>query len=152
MCVQSKSILTNRCEKLSEESNSSSVRGKTIRSRYRVLDLLSRGNKLSVNRNCAGRNAKSKDSSVKGSSSDKLLISVVAEQVFRSEGSTEGNHAQSTTGVQAHGMYRRPILELERSLGDRLRRNKFSGQELKFKPKIISSREVRCLRSSWEVV
>lgn len=161
MCAKHfKSISTSRCELEPQSGNDfSSARGNTVRSRYRVLRAaMGRPIPRSVDRNCAGLNAKSKDSSVKGSSPDKHLISVVAEQVCSSEGSTRWPRATGTTGVQDLGMYRRLILELGRSLEGRSRSNRnerfwtrFSGQKLKLKSKIIPTREVRWARSSWEV-
>ena len=62
-------------------------------SRYRVLrEVLSRGSPRSVDRECAGRNA----SSVKVSSPVKHICSVVAEQVWSSEGSTDDPRAVGT--------------------------------------------------------
>ena len=151
MCAK-KLVTASRCEDVSEDKTSSPVPGKTIESGYRVLRAaMGRPIPRSVNRDCAGRNAKPRGSSVKVSSPDKRFISVVVERVFRSEDSTKGNHSLGTTGVLGHGMYRRRLLELGRSLRGRQRSVKFSGQDLIIKSKIIPLREVRWIHSSVEL-
>jgi hypothetical protein len=148
MCAK-KLITPSRCDNASEESTSSPVRGNTIRSRYRVLrDAMGRPIPRSVDRNCAGRKALS---GLKGSSSDKHIISVVAEQLLSSEGNTGWMSSSGTTGVQDLGMYRKKLLGLGRSLKGRTRKIRFDGQELKLKSKTTPLREFRCLHSSWEV-
>ena len=152
MCVQPKSVNTSKCDNASEESTSSFARRNTIRSRYRVLcAAMGRPIPQSVDRDCAGRNAKPKGSSVKGSSSDKQPNFVVAERLLISEGTIRWRMPSGTTGVQDHGMYRRQLLELERSLEGRTRKLKFKGQEIILKSKITPSREVRWPHSSEEV-
>lgn len=150
MCAKHlKSTLASRCDTPHGAEISSSARGNTIRSRYRVLDLLLRDSELSVDRNCAGRNAKPEGSSVKGSSSVKRLISVVAEQVFSSEGNIGELWSTGTTGVQDLGMYRRLVLELGRPLNDRARSKLVAlGQEAMFKFKVTSFRGFRWPHSS----
>src|SRR5689334_348062 len=90
----------------------SPVCGNTERSQYRVLRGLPRGRRRSVDRDCAGRNA----SSVKGSSPDNQSFSVVAEQVWSSEGSTGPGNRVGTTGVLDRGMYRGWTSERKRSV------------------------------------
>ena len=133
--------------------DASSTPGKSIRSGYRVLRGSSRGDLRSVDRNHAGRNAKPEGSSVKGSSPDRRLISVMAEQVLRSEGSTGVGPVSphGITGVQDHGMYKRRLLELGRSLKGRTRMFEVNGQGFKTKSKTNLMREVRWSHSSWEV-
>jgi hypothetical protein len=78
-------------------------------SRYRVLrEASSRGDPRSVDRECAGRNAKS---SVKEVEPRQSAHSVVAERVLMDRGNSasEGSTSREagTTGVQDHGMYTR---------------------------------------------
>ncbi len=144
MCAK-KSVATSGCGNAPDGSQPSSVRGNTVRSRYRVLRAaMGRPIPRSVNRDCAGRNA----TSVKGSSPDKHLISVVAEQVLSSEGNTGELRLTGTTGVQAHGMYRRRLLELGRSPQRRSRTIVDEGQGLNTKSDSMRSEEVRWTHSS----
>ena len=123
---------------------------------YRVLREASpRGGPRSVNRDCAGRNARS----VKVLSPEKRLISVVAEQVWRSKTTlSEGSISRKagTTGVQVHGMYRRPISKRESSARSRVEAQRpwprDERQGIIAKSKSILRAEVRCLHSSDEVV
>jgi hypothetical protein len=134
--------------------NPSPVRGNTAqaRSRYRVLRAArSRGLPRSVDRDCAGRNALS----VKGLSPDNQYISVVAEQVWSSEGNTTAQGSCGATGVLDHGMYRQRLSERERSargLAHRTEPGPRDGvQGIKTKYAAIPLAEVRCFRSSEEV-
>ena len=134
----------------------SPVPGNTIRSGYLNWRVVPRGAARSPVRNDVGRNAKPRGSSVKVSSPDKHLISVVAEQVYRSEGNIVDRSANvnGTTGVQVHGMYRRLFEELGRSLvgrPEKKRKVRFDGQGIATKSKIIPAREVRWSHSSGEV-
>ena len=144
MCAK-KSVTASRCEVRSKGFSSSPVPGNTVRSGYRVLGRLSRDNRLSVDRNCAGRNVLS---DVKVSSPDKHLNFVVATRVLRSEATLGGIWLTSTTGVQVHGEYRRQLLELGRSLEGRPGRGRVSGQGIKAKSQTIPTREVRGFHSS----
>lgn len=118
--------------------------------RYRVLGVASRDAGLSVDRNCAGRNALS---GVKVSSPDNILrggrpIMEQGMQHFRVEN-------ESTTGVQVHGMYRGLSTKHKRSVLSR--GNEFvscprvHAQGLKAKRQTILETEVRSLHSSVEV-
>jgi len=154
MCAKKKSVTASRCEDVSEDKTSSSALGNTVRSRYRVLRAaMGRPIPRSVDRNCASRNAKPEGSSVKVSSPDKHLNSVVAMRVLRSEAIPKWNHESpcGTTGVQGHGEFRRQLLELGRSLAGRSSKIRFYGQSIIAEPKIILTREVRYLHSSVEV-
>jgi len=148
MCAKHKSVITSRCEDVSEDKTSSPVPGNTIRSGYRVLGGSRRRDQLSVDRNCASRKALS---GLKVSSPDKLIISVVAMRVCRSEATPRANHARGTTGVQVHGEYRRRLLELGRSPAGRAGKLEFRGQRVKPKSEIIFTGEVRWPHSSEEV-
>jgi hypothetical protein len=121
-------------------------------SRYRVLrEAMSRGIPRSVDRECAGRNAKS----VKVSSPVKQLRSVVAEQVCSSEGSIDDPRVVGTTGVQVRGMYTRLMSEPGRSpaAGAQQTSQRFlaQGQGMKAKFWVSAAGEVRSRRSSGEV-
>ncbi len=146
MCAK-KSETTNRCEDVSEDKTSSPVPGNTVRSGYHSWRSSPRGGGRSPARNDAGRNALS---GVKVSSPDKPYVpewpSEYAEAkaiLFRKK--------KSTLGVQVHGMYRRLVQELGRSLAGRPLKVKFNGQSITTESKIIPAREVRWSRSSGEV-
>jgi hypothetical protein len=122
---------------------------------YRVLRLSSRGDGRSVDRDCAGRNA----TSVKEVEPRQSDCSVVAEQVFTSQPEhrlREGNTGRKvgTTGVQDHGIHRRPVTEHLSSAGSRAEAKRpwpqTKGQGLKPKSEETLSAEVRCLHSSGE--
>lgn len=78
-------------------------------SRYRVLRGVSRGTMRSVDRECAGRNAKS----VKDVEPRQSGHSVVAERVWTDRGNSasEGSTSREagTTGVQDHSMHTRQV-------------------------------------------
>jgi len=146
------------------------VGGNTERSPYRVLRVaLSRGNPRSVDRECAGRNARS----VKGSSPDSQCVpwwpsqyaeAKAASRRYRSKRrtptATSGEptcepRRIDTTGVLDHGMYTRPATERKRSVMGRATeirpRLRVSGQGVTSKSKTRSIAEVRCSHSSEEV-
>ena len=151
MCAKHfKPVLTSRCGDVSEDKTPSPVRGNTVRSRYRVLGVLPRGSGLSVDRNCAGPKAKSKETSLKGSSPVKHYIPWWPSKYVAAKAAPMTS-VVGTTGVQDLGMYRRLILELGRSLEGRSVKIRFGGQSFDAKSKIIPTREVRWPRSSWEV-
>jgi hypothetical protein len=142
--------------------------GNTFGSLYRVLRGSSRGALRSVDRECAGRNAKS----VKGPSPDNQsfpwwpsqyeeakaasnatrTFSRVAPRILAERGQ---RLAFDTTGVQDHGMYTRPAAERERSARSRTTgirpRSRASEQGVMSEFKAILPAEVRCARSSEEV-
>lgn len=132
-------------------SSSSLAPGNTIRSGYHNWRLSPRGSRRSPVRNDAGRNALS---GVKVSSPDNRYFAwwpsyyadAKATPVREVNGLSVG-----TTGVQVHGMYRRLVQELGRSLEGRSRTIRVNGQSVMSKSKTISAREVRWLRSSKEV-
>lgn len=118
-------------------------------SQHRVLRAASsRDDPRSVDRGCAGRNA----TSVKGLSPDNQIVSVVAEQVCRSEGNI--HRKVGATGVRDHGMYRRPAVERERSVRSRVERQRpwpqGARQGLNAEWVSILRAEVRCPHSSDE--
>jgi hypothetical protein len=106
---------------------------------------------------------------VKVSSPVKQFVSVVAEQVCSSEGSTGSveqmptrralwhealKRLDGTTGVQVHGMYLKLLSEPGRSPLQAVVRKgarHIGEQGLKAKFGAMEEREVRCHRSSWEV-
>jgi hypothetical protein len=123
-------------------------------SRYRVLRGTSRGVLRSVDRECAGRNARS----VKDVEPRQTRRSVVAERVCPrpgnrlSEGST--SRKAGTTGVQDHGMYTRQVavrLRSAASLVDSPRPRPATDEEgLRPNFPAMTSAEVRCSHSSDE--
>lgn len=125
-----------------------------VLSRYRVLrEASSRGDPRSVDRECAGRNAKSSVKEVEPRQSPR---SVVAEHVWRSPGNrlSEGSTSREagTTGVQDHSMHTRQVAVRLRSaapLADAPRPKPATDEEGP-KPNfpVTTSAEVRCPRSS----
>ena len=129
---------------------SSSARGNTVRSRYRVLGALPRGNGLSVDRECAGRNA----TSVKGSSPEKHYVprwSSKYEAAKTIPRVTDTVATWGIAGVQDHGMYTRQMMELGRSAEGEASKPRVRGQGFAAKSETTSTAEVRWLRSSREV-
>ena len=128
---------------------SSPVRRKMHR-RYRVLRAAPpRGGPRSVDRDWAGRNARS----VKGLSPDNQLVSVVAEPVCR----RRRQHPLArvgTTGVRDHGMSSRPTSERERSAESRVEVQRPWPRDVRqgvnAESASILTAEVRCPRSSDE--
>jgi hypothetical protein len=117
--------------------------------RNRVLGVVPRGTGLSVDRDCAGRNALS---GVKVSSPDNILrggrpFMELGIQHLRLENA-------GTTGVQVHGMYKWSSSERKRSASgrgtevDSSPRVHIQGVKAKFKT--IPNAEVRCPHSSDE--
>jgi hypothetical protein len=147
MCAK-KSVIASRCGSTTKVEDSSPSPGNTVRSGYRVLSVLRRRNRLSVDRKCAGRNALS---GVKVSSPEKHLSSVVATRVCRSEAIPGDLESLGTTGVQVHGEYTRQLLELGRSPRGLPLMALFNGQDLIIEFKITPLREVRWSHSSEEV-
>jgi hypothetical protein len=166
MCV-TRLLLTSGCGRR-ETAGPSPVGGNTSRSSYRVLRGAPRGVLRSVDRNCAGRNA----TSVKGSSPDNHFfpwwpsVYPAAKAASRPGWAPAGaarksvsdctlqRNGMGTTGVQDHGMYRRPAAERERSArGRAMKRPRFRASERGVKTKLeaIPRAEVRCLHSSEEV-
>lgn len=152
------------------QAEPSLVSGNTLGLLYRVLrEVLPRGNPRSVDRKCAGRNAKS----VKGRSPDRQDILwwpsqyAEAKAVLESprvpagtvamslSGRIRQRRLSSTTGVHDHGMYTRSAAERERSARSRANvvrpRLRVSGQGVASESKTILVAEVRCSRSSEEV-
>ena len=142
--------------------------GNTFGSLYRVLRGSSRGALRSVDRECAGRNAKS----VKGPSPDNQFFPWWPSQYEEAKAASNATRALSrvaprvltergqrlafdTTGVQDHGMYTRPAAERERSARSRTTaarpRSKASEQGVTSEFKATLFAEVRCARSSEEV-
>lgn len=120
-------------------------------SRYRVLRAASpRGGPRSVDRECAGRNAKS---SVKDVEPRQSVRSVVAEHVWASPGNrlSEGSTGREagTTGVQDHSMHTRQVTVRLRSaapLVDAPRPRPATDEEgLRPNFPATTSAEVRCL-------
>jgi hypothetical protein len=166
MCV-TKLLLTSGCGRRATVTPSP-VGGNTFWSLYRVLRGSPRGALRSVDRNCSGRNAPS----VKVSSPDKQLfpwwpsnygaakaasdgprVPCVTAEVSP-PGRTPQRRPSGTTGVQVHGMFRRPAAERERSARGRASfrpRLKVSEQGVTTEFKTIPRAEVRCLHSSGEV-
>jgi hypothetical protein len=166
MCV-TKLLLTSGCG-ARIAALPSPVGGNTSGSPYRVLRGSPRGALRSVDRDCSGRNAKS----VKVSSPDKQLfpwwpsvygaakavsdgprVPCVTAEVSPS-GRTPQRRPSGTTGVQVHGMYRRPAVERERSARGRAMKRprlRVSEQGVTTEFKTIPRAEVRCLHSSEEV-
>ena len=124
--------------------------GNTFGSLYRVLRGSSRGALRSVDRECAGRNAKS----VKGPSPDNQFFPWWPSQYEEAKAASNATRALSrvaprvltergqrlafdTTGVQDHGMYTRPAAERERSARGRMTatrpRSRVEGQGFKSK-------------------
>ena len=117
--------------------------------RYRVLRSASRGAVRSVDRDCAGRNAKS----VKEVEPRQSLRYVVAELLWKREGSTW--QKPGTTGVQDLGMYRRLTSKRERAargwVETQSPRPLDVRQGVNAESAAILLAAVRCLRSSDEV-
>ena len=148
-------------------SRRSPASGNTFGSLYRVLRGSSRGALRSVDRECAGRNAKS----VKGPSPDNQSIPWWPSQYQEAKATSNATRTLSrvaprvlaereqrlafdTTGVQDHGMYTRPAAERERSARGRAThrpRFRVSEQGVTTEFKTIPRAEVRCLHSSEEV-
>jgi hypothetical protein len=124
--------------------------GNTIESGYPNWRLSPRGSSRSPVRNDAGRNAKPRGSSVKVSSPVKRAVlewsSYYADAKTTPEGDTEG-----APGVQGHGMYRRLLQELGRSLWVDSWLSSGLLQDVMFKWSALPRREVRWFRSSEEV-
>ena len=137
-----------------QPTDESSVTGNTVRSVYRVLRGSSRGGLRSVNRNPAGRNAKSEDSSVKVLSPVKQLSPWWPSNYHVAKATSESfttSEISGTTGVRGPGMLERLLMKPRRSLQGRPRLDKFLWQDVMFKSKSILCREVRCFHSSAEV-
>lgn len=126
-------------------------------SRYRVLRAVPpRGGPRSVDRECAGRNAKF---SVKDVEPRQSARSVVAEHVSSKPGNrpSEGSTSREagTTGVQDHSMYTRQVAVRLRSAAPLAvsPRPKPATDEEGPKPNFpaMTSAEVRCPRSSEQV-
>jgi len=123
-------------------------------SRYRVLRGASRGALRSVDRECAGRNAKS----VKDVEPRQSALSVVAELVCSDRGNPAGegstSHKVGTTGVQDHGMYTGQVTVRLRSATSLVEapRPKPATDEEGLRPNFPATTpaEVRCSRSSDE--
>lgn len=142
-CAQPVGESPTRENGTTEEVASSCSSGES--SRYRVLGVASRGAGLSVDRDCAGRNA----SSVKVSSPDNILRGGGPSM----QQGTQHRRLQSVgaTGVQVHGMYRRLSTEHKRSASSRGNAGSApssQGQGLKAKARVILEAEVRCPHSS----
>jgi hypothetical protein len=167
MCV-TKLLLTSEC-RFGRSPLRSLVSGNTERSLYRVLRGAPRGVRRSVNRECAGPNAKS----VKGSSPDNQVVPWWPSQYeeakatptdhrfhFRSVAYASSDRARpchqiGTTGVQDLGMYTRPAMERERSARGRIQTFpgcRVGGQGIMHESMpTIPRAEVRCVHSSGEV-
>ena len=137
-----------------QPTDESSVTGNTVRSVYRVLRGPQQCGLRSVNRNPAGHNAKSKDSSVKGLSPVKQLSpwwpSHYEEAKAISEISTASG-ISGTTGVRGHGMLERLLMKPRRSPHGRSRLSRFLWRDVMIKSESILWGEVRCFHSSKEV-
>jgi hypothetical protein len=167
VCV-TRLLLTSEC--WAGQPAHSLVSENTERSLYRVLRVaLPRGSPRSVDRECAGRNAKG----VKGSSPERQFFPWWPSHYTEAKATSKGlrvpcrTGAQSgsssalqrnpfgTTGVLDHGMYTRPAVERERSVASRANdvrpRLRVSGQGVMSESKTILEAEVRCSRSSGEV-
>jgi len=166
MCV-TKLPLTSGCGRRAT-AEPSPVGGSTSGSPYRVLRGSPRGALRSVDRDCAGRSA----TSAKVSSPDKQplpwwpSVYAAAKAASGTKRVPQGTAARrvvsaglqrrvlGTTGVQVHGMYRRPAAERERSARGRATqrpRLRVSEQGVTTEFKTIPRAEVRCLHSSGEV-
>ena len=167
MCV-TRLLLTSVCG-CRATGQLSPVGGNTSGSPYQVLRASPRGAVRSVDRDCAGRNA----SSVKVSSPDKQQFPwwpsdytaakaasdakrvPVGTATFRAMSAGTQRVAAGTTGVQVHGMYRRPAAERERSARGRATQHRprlqVSEQGVTTEFKTIPRAEVRCLHSNEEV-
>ena len=166
MCV-TKLLLTSGCGRRAT-AEPSPVGGNTLGSPYRVLRGSPRGALRSVDRDCSGRNA----TSVKVSSPDKHLFpwwpsNYVAAKAISDgprvpcvtaevspPGRTPQRRPSDTTGVQVHGMFRRPAAERERSARGRAKlrpRLRVDERGVTTEFKTIPRAEVRCLHSSEEV-
>jgi hypothetical protein len=168
MCV-TKLLLTSECRP-GDVPDRSLVSGNTERSLYRVLRFAPRGAERSVDRECAGRNAKS----VKGPSPDKQYFPWWPSQYEEAKAAPESVRVPrwtvvesvsdstrqrpdfGTTGVQDHGMHTRPAAERERAARSRTEtvrpRSRVGGQGVTSKstPTILRA-AVRCAHSSEEV-
>ena len=119
--------------------------GNTVRSGYPIWRFAPRGSKRSPVRNDAGRNALS---GVKVSSPDIHILPEWPSQ-YEDAKATPLTCVKGTPGVQVHGMYRRLLQELGRSLGDRSRISIVPHEQgVMSKFVTMSPREVRWLRSS----
>lgn len=129
----------------------SSVTGNTVRSVYRVLRDSSRGGLRSVDRNPAGRNAKS----VKVLSPVKYLSAWWPSNYLAAKATPEVCYTTSvgsgTTGVRVHGMLERLLMEPRRSPRSRTWSFRMEGRRLMTESDHILRGEVRCFRSSEEV-
>ena len=155
VCV-TKFLTTNRCEIQSRDTIFSPGPVNTVRSGYRVLRAaMGRPIPRSVNREQAGRNAKSEDFSVKRLSPDKhnrlWWPSQYEEAKATPVVSVQPVQRTGTTGVREHGMSVRLLRERKRSLEGRAGLLKLVRQNLNAKSAITPIREVRCLHSSCEV-
>ena len=129
--------------------------------RYRVLRGASRGALRSVDRECAGRNAKFSVKEVEPRQSARSVANqreVVAERVSASPGNrlSEGNTSRKagTAGVQDHSMYTRQVAVRLRSAAPLAvsPRPKPATDEEGLRPDfaVMTSAEVRCPHSSFE--
>ena len=146
-CTQPVGESPTRGNGTTEEAASSCGSGES--SRYRVLGVASRGAGLSVDRNCAGRNANS-EAGVKVSSPDNNLRGGGPSM---EQGTQHRRLAKvGTTGVQVHGMYRRLSTEHKRSASSRgchfISSPSSQRQGMKAKVRVILEAEVRCPHSS----
>jgi hypothetical protein len=125
----------------------SPVPGNTVRSGYRVLRGSWRHALRSVDRDDAGRNAKPKGSSVKGSSPVKPYLPGWPSKYVAAKATppTPGG----TSGVQALGMYRRLFQELGKAPGRGTGNpSKTRRQGLIAESKVIRLRVLRSVHSS----
>ena len=130
-----------------QPTDASSVMGKPVRSMYRVLRGSSRGARRSVDRDHAGRNARS----VKGLSPEKHLSWWWPSNYSAAKAASLNVEFSGTTGVRDHGMYEGLIAEPRRSLRSRTRLFRMEGRRPMTESDLILQREVRCSRISEEV-
>ena len=132
-------------------TDESSVTGNTVRSVYRVLRGSSRGDLRSVDRNPAGRNARS----VKGLSPVKQSrawwpSNYLAAKAISGVCNT-ASVGPDTIGVRDHGMLEEILMKPRRSLRGRSQMSRYFWQDVMFKSERIPLGEVRCSHSSEEV-
>jgi len=124
--------------------------GNTIRSGYRVLrEAMGRPIPRSVHRDDAGRNATSRDSSVKGTSPVKCFLPEWPSNYGAAKATpVYGPAVSGTPGVQAHGMYRRLVQELGNTPGRGTRLSKTRRQGVMSESKVFRPRVLRSAHSS----
>ena len=151
MCARKSFCQPAGVDLTSGDAEPSPVRGNTVRSRYRVLRLAPRGVGRSVDRDHAGRNAKSvKVLSPVKNASPRWPSKYEAAKATLKPGKAQAFERKGAAGVRVHGMYEGLAEEPRRSLEGRARSLRSAGRGRTPKSAVTLPREVRSFHSSDE--